>query len=128
MPFEAFNKNAKRNDGLQGYCRECWKVYYKETYYHGGKEKARLLKKSSDNRLAAQELIKSAKDKPCADCGLKYPPYVMDFDHLSDKSFNIGRHEGRSLNVLQIEIDKCEVVCANCHRERTWQRKQTPVV
>jgi hypothetical protein len=51
----------------------------------------------------------------------------MDFDHreVSDKLFNIGRDAlaGRcSLDALRVEISKCEVVCANCHRFRTHSR------
>jgi len=50
----------------------------------------------------------------------------MDFDHRfpDEKSFNIGRDAlaGRcSLEQLEREIAKCDVVCANCHRIRTHQ-------
>jgi hypothetical protein len=52
-------------------------------------------------------------------CG-ETDPIVLEFDHLRDKKFNIGKawrgHEWQS--VLD-EIAKCEVVCANCHRRRT---------
>ncbi len=64
--------------------------------------------------------IAMKKDLPCADCGVKYPPYVMQFDHVrGDKSFNIGSNTGKNFKVLADEIAKCEVVCANCHAERT---------
>lgn len=44
----------------------------------------------------------------------------MDFDHQRDKTFNIA-DIGRvmSLSRLEEELSKCDVVCANCHRERT---------
>lgn len=73
------------------------------------------------NRAVARE----AKSRPCADCGVAYPYYVMQFDHLGDKSFNIGTRGatgGRAR--LAAEIAKCQVVCANCHAERTFQRLQ----
>lgn len=70
--------------------------------------------------------IRAAKDRPCADCGVAYPYYVMQFDHLdsSTKDFNIGPR-GSTLGKarLRSEIEKCEVVCANCHAERTHQRR-----
>jgi hypothetical protein len=55
------------------------------------------------------------------DCKKKYPPYVMDFDHRdrSEKAFEVGRGLYVSIKRLLIEIAKCDVVCANCHRERT---------
>lgn len=67
----------------------------------------------------ANNLIKESKSRPCADCGIQYPWYVMDFDHRhGEKKFNIGKARGVGFNVLKSEIEKCEVVCANCHRLR----------
>lgn len=62
---------------------------------------------------------------PCTDCGVKYPYYVMDFDHLSDKEYPIANmiSQGYSMETVQKEIDKCEIVCANCHRVRTHERR-----
>jgi len=69
-------------------------------------------------------LINELKSVPCADCGKFYPPYVMDFDHRdpSDKKYHIGEAT-RSMSILSvyIEVAKCDVVCANCHRIRTHQ-------
>lgn len=78
-------------------------------------------------RIKIRELVESGKDRPCCDCGVKYPSHVMQYDHVrGDKKFNLGEAtaKGRSLKAVQEEIDKCEVVCANCHAERTWQRLQ----
>ena len=62
------------------------------------------------------------------DCGVKYPPYVMDFDHRpgEKKSYHIGVMVNRRFTKkrIQEEIDKCDVVCANCHRVRTATRGQ----
>jgi hypothetical protein len=63
---------------------------------------------------------------PCMDCGVIYPPYVMQFDHVGgDKRGAVANlvREGVSIETLQIEIDKCELVCGNCHAERTHARK-----
>jgi len=69
-----------------------------------------------------REYIKTKKDKPCADCNIKYPYYVMHFDHLGiePKLFNLARVKGK--NAIDTEIKKCQVVCANCHAERTYKR------
>ena len=74
----------------------------------------------NSNRLYVKEL----KEKtPCKDCGINYPSYVMHFDHLRDKEFNIGSYSHKSINRLMLEISKCEIVCANCHAKRTHERK-----
>lgn len=85
---------------------------------------------TSDSRRKAKrkyarkrrEFVRDAKEVPCMDCGVEYPHYVMEFDHIrGEKSFNLGGTNG-SLERLQAEIDKCDIVCANCHRVRTWER------
>jgi len=76
-------------------------------------------------RLAERNaFLAKAKDVPCADCGNKYPPYVMDFDHVRGvKSFSIAQTSyTKPLRDLKREIEKCEVVCANCHRIRTHSK------
>jgi hypothetical protein len=125
LPLEAFNKNSTRKDGLQSMCRECWKIYYKENYYLRGKEKERLRNNRVKNYRVFADLVKGAKDVPCIDCGVKYPPHVMQFDHLPEheKKFTIANSARfHSLKKIKEEILKCEVVCANCHAIRTWER------
>lgn len=97
---------------------------YAQRHYQANRE-AYL---SRQRAAAAQNrhIIRIAKDRPCADCGIKYPPHVMQFDHLDgvQKRFVISDIGARSIENLRAEIAKCEVVCANCHAERTWQRAQ----
>lgn len=82
------------------------------------------------NRVKARNaaICKTAKDKPCMNCGDEHPHYKMDFDHRDGetKSGNVAVmcHAGASIQRLLDEIAKCDVICANCHRERTWQRQQ----
>ena len=69
-------------------------------------------------------IITLAKSVPCADCNEPYPSYVMDLDHVRGvKKFNISSTRNRSYEDLRNEIAKCDVVCANCHRIRTHNRK-----
>ena len=83
---------------------------------------SKIRNSSTDDK---QNFIKNLKEKtPCADCGKHYPYYVMQFDHLRDKLFNIASNTGKYKNVLLAEIDKCEIVCANCHAVRTYNRRK----
>lgn len=74
---------------------------------------------SKERRLLRDDIVNKAKDKPCADCGKRYPPYVMDLDHRGDKFTDVSKMKSYSIQRLLAEIAKCDVVCANCHRERT---------
>lgn len=78
-------------------------------------------------RLEVQEVLNNYKlTKQCADCDRVFDkPYHLDFDHLpgSDKKFNLSKiGGGRSWPSIMAEVDKCEVVCALCHRTRTHER------
>jgi hypothetical protein len=49
----------------------------------------------------------------------------MDFDHRQDenKVINLANASRMTRPKILEEIAKCDVVCSNCHRERTYQRK-----
>lgn len=74
--------------------------------------------------------FRSLKDKPCKDCGIKYPWYVLDFHHRNpiDKSFSLstGCYRHSREDVLK-EIEKCDLICANCHRIREYKYKDTAI-
>lgn len=74
-----------------------------------------------------QAIADAAKDRPCADCGETFPLVAMDFDHIAgEKIKNVSRlvRDGCGVDKLLAEIAKCEVVCSNCHRVRTFERLQ----
>ena len=78
-----------------------------------------------------ERFVDTMKNVPCADCGHKFDPCSMDFDHKpGTKSFNIsqGIRSKIGFHDLTEEIAKCEVVCANCHRVRTKARFATEQV
>lgn len=73
-------------------------------------------------------VVAKAKDVPCADCGGRFPTVCMDFDHLPGFKKLAGvanlTYSLASMDRLLAEIEKCEVVCANCHRLRTKVRRE----
>lgn len=83
--------------------------------------------KYRDNAIRSKErmrvYVRSKKDVPCHDCGIRYPYYVMQFDHLGDKMYSVANLVNyNNYAKINAEIAKCEVVCANCHAERTHRR------
>jgi hypothetical protein len=80
------------------------------------------------NRRRAEvnaERLRAVKNVPCADCGGRFPSCVMDFDHRdgTEKLANVSSILKRwSWSRLLEEIEKCDIVCANCHRIRTARR------
>lgn len=73
-----------------------------------------------------QHIRKYKESRGCADCGEKYPFYVLQLDHLpgQEKKFNVSDlSKIYSMAKLEEELAKCEVVCANCHAKRTYERR-----
>lgn len=71
--------------------------------------------------LRFRAIVIAAKAVPCFDCGRQFPSYVMDLDHRNPflKKFTVSQGRNKTEASLHAEIAKCDVVCANCHRERT---------
>lgn len=124
LPLESFSVNRSRKSGIQPYCIECMKAYRREHYY-GNKEP--YIARAKKQRNEVRSLVRKIKESnPCVDCGNFYPFYVMDFDHLGIEEKLAGVNMLTSFGVKKVlaEIDKCELVCSNCHRGRTWHRLQ----
>lgn len=97
---------------------------YKDRHYATNRQ--RYIEQAAARKAALRVEVQELKSAPCADCCQSYPFYVMDFDHVrGEKIGDIARMvaNGQRKKVLA-EIAKCDVVCANCHRERTHQREQ----
>lgn len=99
------------------------------SYYCGAGQMEKTMQRQKDSRNYIVRYIQDVKQKsPCADCGENYPYWVMDFDHVrGEKKFNIGSYKAvvASLSMVKEEIKKCDLVCSNCHRNRTHSRMIT---
>jgi len=101
----------KLRNGKDRRCKSCIKIRDRKNH-------KRLLKEKKD------WLYNYKETNPCTDCKKFYHPWVMEFDHLRDKKANISRLANQRCTMKRFlaEIDKCELVCANCHRLRTYKR------
>jgi hypothetical protein len=117
-----FHKSRARRDGLQPYCRPCRALIDHARYLR--LRGIRIVSRTWE-RGRAEWLLSLKRGLPCTDCGRSYPPQVMQWDHvpgalkLGDISTGFA---GRSRDEILAEIAKCELVCANCHAIRTFQR------
>ena len=89
-------------------CRECARRASRESY-----------------RERQEFLVAYKLEKGCVDCGYNAHSEALDFDHLpgTEKKFTLAQNHCNSWENLLEEIAKCEVVCSNCHRVRTRQRR-----
>jgi hypothetical protein len=100
---------------------------YNVRYYWA--HRAEEIERVRRRQRATVEWLRDLRRVPCADCGKTYPPYVMDFDHRDPltKCFSLLADKPllKNREVLLAEVAKCDVVCANCHAERTWRQWAT---
>jgi formate-dependent nitrite reductase cytochrome c552 subunit len=75
-------------------------------------------------QAATLAFLRELRRVPCADCGAVLEPHQMDFDHRDPAEKNFQVTDGRAMLMSRVrliaEVEKCDVVCANCHRVRTW--------
>ncbi len=123
--IKAFNWRRKDLGIRQRTCRACQRQQQRN-WYKKNKEihisnmvEQRLQKLSAGHEFVWQYLSTHS----CVECK-EGDPIVLEFDHVKGrKRAIISRlvRNGHSIEVIQKEIEKCEVVCANCHRRRTYK-------
>ena len=121
-PVSEFNFKNTAAGVHQSYCKECGK---KLTRSHYRNNKRQYLDRNVRSYMKRRELVRQIKSRACADCSIQYPFYVMDFDHREGeiKKYELNRVDRMTTRALLREIEKCDVVCANCHRIRTYKRR-----
>jgi hypothetical protein len=124
-PSEEFAWRRKARDQRDSFCRPCRSAYGK-AHYAANRQRYIDQARAQKQRLALERtslLIEFFRTHRCVDCGER-DPVVLEFDHLRDKLFAVGTAlTSRSWQSVLEEIEKCEVVCANCHRRRTARRR-----
>jgi hypothetical protein len=121
-----FSKDSKQKDGLQTWCKACSAAHSK-IYYQKHAKKMRKQSNSAYKLRKARnkQWVRNFLEKhPCVDCGTG-DVRVLEFDHCRGvKKQYVSRlvMDGYSIECIKTEIAKCDVVCANCHRIRTYER------
>jgi hypothetical protein len=123
-PADEFAWRRKVRGQRDTFCRPCRSAYGKE-HYKANKQRYIDQARAQKQRLALERttyLLGYFASHPCIDCG-ETDPLVLEFDHLRDKRFDISRAlASRKWESILAEIEKCQVVCSNCHRRRTYRR------
>ena len=127
MPYKNPNseevKARRRERSSTPEAREKKRIYQAEYYRKSKEHHLTYAKKRRNKRI---DYLNEIKSHPCMDCGASYPPYVMDLDHRNpeEKIANVSsmKRQGTWEDFLA-EIEKCDIVCSNCHRIRTHERK-----
>ena len=128
-PLSEFPLRRRGSATRQPYCRACKATYQSDWYRRNRRRHIRKVGEHNRRRRRRNKaIVEQAKSVACADCKMRYPPCVMDFDHVrGSKVGNVSEMLGSAtVAALMTEIAKCDVVCANCHRLRTYAPDRRP--
>ena len=121
-PIEEFGWKDRTINKRHAVCKECTAKRSSEWYY---KNRDHHIQNASANsrsyRAQAGEYIyQYLLTHPCVDCG-EADPVVLEFHHVRDKKYDISAivGQGYSLEKIMAEVEKCIVLCGNCHKRRT---------
>jgi len=90
---------------------------------HRTRSHKRRQEAQTERLVAFRTWVNLLKENPCKDCGAVLPAEAMDFDHVrGEKKKGISNMWTWPRSKVLAELGKCDLVCANCHRERTIQR------
>ena len=103
-----------------------WKNSYGQKHYE--LNKGYYIRKGAEGQRRIMDFVNNDKNaKGCIDCGIK-DCRVLDYDHKPGEAkkecvCNMVK-KGLSIKTIKLEIGKCEVRCANCHRIKTSERRK----
>ena len=125
-PVTDFRRDRSRLDGYQSSCKVCARSFQSKRY----QEKYAVSRRDRDAALRAEngEKIRIIKQqRGCICCG-ESDVVCLDFHHTTsdDKEFGISSNTHRTWKYIEAEIDKCVVICANCHRKLHAGRVELP--
>lgn len=117
--LDEFHKKGK---GHQGMCKECRKNYIREHYL---KNKEKYLEKAKISNKKLRDWYVDLKSKlSCESCGESHIS-CLDFHHKNpkEKEIALGSAMSYSKEKVNKELEKCIVLCSNCHRKLHWNER-----
>lgn len=126
-PVEEFSRRSDKPWLLRSRCKRCYADKANARYHEGdGSVGKRAIENNRRRRVVNQDYIyEYFTTHPCVDCG-ESNWVVLEFDHVrGDKWRNVCDMMLLDPALVIAEIEKCESVCANCHKIRTYTRAQS---
>lgn len=108
-----FYKESRQKDGYNRSCKVCYKQRVSRKQY------------TTIWRIKLKEKLVEHFGGKCFDCKNVLPPFCFDFDHRDPSQKEFGLSSSLRANTKEIfaEAEKCDLVCANCHRYRTHKQR-----
>ncbi len=115
--IQEFRRDRSRKDGYQSSCKICSREKHKSLYSQKYSVKYNI--RNNERRIKHLNLINEyKKNLSCVKCG-EQENICLEFHHLNPekKEFTIGSAVSRSWDVIEKELQKCVILCSNCHKK-----------
>ncbi len=126
LSIDNFPIMNKKTGKISSMCLECKREYDREYWENNKETKSEIKNENAKNNRKSKRkyIVDLLKKSKCVDCN-NSDWRVLEFDHKDreTKSFNIADSVQYSIEKIQKEIDKCDIVCANCHNIRTIEQR-----
>lgn len=116
-----FYSNKSCSLGVVGTCKICYKTRITKWYADNRNKRQQY---ANDRNRERKKFWIEYKGGKCEDCSGTFPPCVFDFHHEGEKDMNPSSAITMSFENQKKELDKCILLCANCHRVRHFSRKE----
>jgi len=125
LPIENFSFRNKEKQIYSSNCKECQKTFHTNWYE---KHKTFRKKQIHDRRQGIKDLFVEYKlTLECSICSQNHIA-TLDFHHRdpSEKDYLVSKmwKDGVSFKTIMMEIEKCDILCANCHRILHYDEEQ----
>ena len=112
-----FGLDTKKPDGKYPFCKTCRTKIdkaHKKKPHTIEKDRVRLQEKFTRRKAQLSEIKRRSG---CIICKQEFEPVALDFHHVRDKKFGISGNCVKKWSVIIEEINKCIIICSNCHRK-----------
>jgi len=128
IPINEYSWKIKKRGKRSAKCKDCTNKYSRQHYKDNiddyvARTRNNTARYKENNRQLVYEFKLS---NPCTSCG-ESNPIVLEFDHIDPKTkkndISTMAAHGYSIATLEKEIEKCIILCANCHRQKTAKQQ-----
>lgn len=119
LPLEMFRWKNKSQGKKHSQCKDCQSTQEHQHYLESKERRNQIRERADWSKENNTTLVDKYRSYGCKKCGEKRF-YVIDFHHRDpiEKDGTINHMiKSATYDKLKKELDKCDPLCANCHRE-----------